>query len=57
MVRDSRRDEVAFHEVTRATYKMMVTVHDKSGEPIRVETTYEDGAPVKHLTLMSSNPS
>lgn len=51
-VRDARLGETTFRTVMRETYKRMITIHDRSGQPIRVETVIRDGIPHKQLTLM-----
>ena len=51
-VRDARQGEIKFRTVMRATYKKMVEVHDKCGQPFRVETVGIGGVPHKRLTLM-----
>lgn len=52
-VRDLRNDPYEqFHIVKRETYKKMIRIHDRSGQPFRVETTYFNGTPTKNLTLL-----
>lgn len=51
-VRDVRKGEVLFTEVTRAYYKKAVAIHDRGGQAFRVGTEIRDGNPVKQLSLM-----
>ncbi len=41
-----------YRDVMRDVYKRMVSIHDKCGQPFRVETVGIDGTPTKRLTLM-----
>jgi len=51
-LKDTRRGDTIFATVTRAYYKKVVTIQDRSGQPFRVGTEYQQGVPVKQLTLM-----
>lgn len=52
-VRDHRfNDHEQYKVVRRETYKKMIMVHDRAGQPVRVTTIYRDGHPVKSLTLL-----
>ena len=45
-------DMPSFFDSTRKDYKRVIKELDENGCPIRVETSYEDGIPVKSLTIL-----
>lgn len=50
-VRDQRNGG-DYRRATRKTYKRAAKLHDEAGQPLRAETRYVGGVPVKRLTLM-----
>ncbi len=51
-LKDIRRGDLIFATVTRAYYKKVITIQDRSGQPFRTGTEYQQGVPVKQLTLL-----
>ena len=49
-----QRNGGEFRRVRRETYRRAARIHDESGQPLRAETEYRNGVPVKLLTLMRS---
>ncbi len=51
-LKDIRRGDTIFATITRAYYKKVIIIQDRRGQPFRTGTEYQQGVPVKQLTLM-----
>ena len=51
-IKDLRRGDTVFATITREYYKKVIVIHDRAGAPFRTGTEYQNGIPVKQLTLM-----
>ena len=54
-IKDLRRGDEVFATVTRAYYKKVIVIQDRSGAPFRTGTEYQAGQPIKQLTLLEAS--